>query len=164
MKRDYSSFLTTNVVASVVEKVLPLALQAAHAIGDPTKRKFYIVVALENGARDGAPFADCIVYQSKYNFADDLTNPYDRIAINKAELSWTYKVSSHRMVTEMPQLAQNGDMKWQGGAYYRGIAVGVSGLQAPVDEMVAMWVATALIAQAQLMMKELVASDTSFFG
>ncbi len=157
------SILTQEVISSVVEAVLVNALPTARRIGDPEKKGFHIVVAFVNGKAEGLGFMDCVAYNSPWG---DVTNKshYEGIAFGKARLSWQCEQDTNRILTESPNQCEPGDPKYQGGIFYRGIAVGVSGLEAPLDEMVAMWIATALVAKAQLLRKAVDILPGHFFS
>ncbi len=92
---------------------------------------------------------------------------YKRIAHAKAQLSKRTKMSSREVQQRAPHLLQDGDVKWGGSVIRDGLIVAFSGVQAVFDEMIAEWMASAIIAICRNEMTRqggVMDADYSFIG
>lgn len=87
---------------------------------------------------------------------------YTTIALAKAAVSAKTGQPSRIVQQEMPHLYQEGDTKWGGSVVRNGLIVSFSGVQAVFDEMVAGWMADAIIALCRHEMTGVMANDSSF--
>lgn len=85
---------------------------------------------------------------------------YSHIAHGKAKLALRTRMSTARIITEAPQLLEGGDVKYRGGVYRAGFAVGTSGIQSYWDQMISNWVADTIVALSQREFEERVLVDT----
>ena len=72
---------------------------------------------------------------------------------------------SRQVQQESPHLYRHGDTKWGGSVVRNGLIVAFSGVQAVFDEMIAGWMADAIIALCRNDMTKpdgIMASDSSF--
>jgi hypothetical protein len=77
---------------------------------------------------------------------EEWTHDFRSIALSKAEVSYRIKADSALLSARMPWKRKSGDTNYPGGKYYKGIAVGVSGVESWFDEMIANWVISAIVA------------------
>lgn len=90
---------------------------------------------------------------------------YTTIAIAKAEVSFRTGLPSRQVQQESPHLYKDGDTKWGGSVVRNGLIVAFSGVQAVFDEMIAGWMADAIIALCRNEMTKpdgVMASESSF--
>ena len=59
------------------------------------------------------------------------------------------KMNTGVLISQFPHLLRTGDIKYRGGVFFKGIASGASGIQSHLDEMVGVWVKSAIAAMAQ---------------
>lgn len=71
---------------------------------------------------------------------EEWTADYEEIALAKARLAFRLKMSC-RAAQQHPQLFQEGDTKHRGGIFHNGIAIGVSGVESYIEEMIALQIA-----------------------
>lgn len=71
---------------------------------------------------------------------------FSAIALSKAEVAYKNKKDSVLVDCHTPWNAEEGETPYQGGAYYKGLAVGVSGVESYFDQMIAKWIIAAISA------------------
>lgn len=59
---------------------------------------------------------------------------YDEIALNKARLSAKHRMDSGTIIRDYPHLLVDGDTRFRGGVYHKGIPAAISGLPSHLDE------------------------------
>ena len=84
---------------------------------------------------------------------EDYEFPYGKIALGKARLALRTRMDTGEVIATAPHLLEHGDPVFEGGVYFRGIAVGTSGVQSEIDEMISAAVADAMIMLAKLQLR-----------
>ena len=108
-----------------------------------------------------------VLFQARVTMDHPEAEKYDEIALAKADLSWRNKRPSREIQQAAPHLYVAGDTKWGGSVVRDGLVVAFSGVQAVFDEMIAGWVADAIIAICRDAMTKadgVMASDSSYIG
>jgi hypothetical protein len=77
-----------------------------------------------------------ILATARFGTSEDFPK-YEEIAIGKARLAKRLQMSTRRALQEAAPLLQVGDVRYRGGVYEPGVAIGASGLRAYQDEMFA---------------------------
>ncbi len=81
---------------------------------------------------------------------------FEDIAQRKAQDSLNFQMNTGRLIAEYPHLLTEGMIRWQGGVYFEGIAVGVSGVQSYFDEVIALIIAQHLKACRKWLLQDLI--------
>ncbi|NTW62397.1 hypothetical protein HGB25_03250, partial [Candidatus Saccharibacteria bacterium] len=82
----------------------------------------------------------------------------------KAEVTWATRRPSREVQQTAPHLYEAEDTKWGGSVIREDLIVAFSGVQAIFDEMIAGWLADAIIALAREQMELIMAHDGSYVG
>jgi hypothetical protein len=69
---------------------------------------------------------------------------FKKIARSKAKISYREKVDTLIVREQRTCFLEPGETTYQGGVYFRGYVVGVSGVEPWFDEMIALWIAAPL--------------------
>lgn len=152
--KGMSSLLDGNVAEEAVALVFPSITELLQS--RRTLRKGCVIVVLEplGAAKVGHEFTGKL----------DEAHDYNRIAFRKALKAWETKMNTSLLQAQKPGLFGEGDTHFGGGVCLDGIAaVGVSGLEEENDEMIAMWVATAIKRLLISKMKKFLESGKDFF-
>lgn len=155
------SFLMTQ---SLVEQALATALPMIQSILDNCSKRegprfVHIVVLDLNGEKllqrtEGRE----IPHRSEWK------NDYDRVAGRKAGVSHRLKMDTSLVATGHPALFELGDTHWEGGVYLGGIAVGVSGIESYLDEVIARVLASVIMGLIKEKVVGFQDRRQSFFG
>lgn len=140
--------------------LLRAASSGAHPLFNVNKYAGTIVVL--HPIEGGVLFTETIETNGKYEDAK-----YSRIAHAKAALTRRTGMSSREIQQRAPHLLQDGDVKWGGSVIRDGLVVAFSGVQAVYDEMIADWMASAIIAICRNEMTRdggVMDADYSFIG
>jgi hypothetical protein len=92
---------------------------------------------------------------------------FGEFATAKAAVTWRTGLSSRQVQQSRPHLYLPGDVKWGGSVVRDDLIVAFSGVQAVLDEMIAGWMADALIGLCREAMTKpdgVMASDSSYLG
>jgi len=92
---------------------------------------------------------------------------FRKFATAKAAVTWRTGLSSRQVQQTYPHLYLPGDVKWGGSVVRDGLIVAFSGVQAVLDEMIAGWMADALIGLCREAMTKpdgVMASYSSYLG
>lgn len=136
-----SYHLKDDRISEVVEGYLERAVLPLLRSGVLRRRQ--LAVAVAEKADPSAEFR--IRYDTTYNFQEGpLENPYDAFAEAKCLLAYRTEMSTREVALLYPTLLLPGDIVYPGGIYYRGIAVGVSGVDNWDDERFAFQIAVEL--------------------
>lgn len=129
-----SYFLDAKLAKKAVEIVMP-AIKIAMKRG-LIKRKCLSICILnpKNGEE---------LYEENIKI-EDWEHDFGEIARSKARISYREKVDTVIVRERRTCSFEKGDTIYQGGVYFRGYVVGVSGVESWYDEMIAYWVATTL--------------------
>jgi hypothetical protein len=82
-------------------------------------------------------YEDLILHEESFGDKSQWEHPYDEYARSKAVVSLRTKLPSLYVVQSAPFLLVPGDTCFGGSAYLDGIAVGVSGVDSHIDQMIA---------------------------
>ena len=114
------------------------------------------LVILDPAALDGEPLFTAGVGEGSDEFIDN--------ALHKARLSAREKIDTSRLRQDYPHRYRAGDIKWPGGLYRHGLALGFSGVQGEYDEMVCEWMVAAVRAISRIEFVEADAAEGRFLG
>ena len=121
-------FLTKPVVKGAIAFVEPAIRALMEQCHGEHQNVLHINVQTPNDLEVDHQIGDLASGEWKY--------PYDDIAIKKTEMAIRSGSESFEVRFE-PWLLQSDDTPYVGSAYYKGIAVGVSGMDEDTDELVA---------------------------
>lgn len=85
-------------------------------------------------------------------------------ATHKARLAARERLDTSRLRQDYPHLYRPGDIKWPGGLYRDGLALGYSGVQGEYDEMICEWMAAAIRAISRIEFAQAAAAEGPFLG
>lgn len=143
---EFKPFLTKEMAVLAVElarpgieKLLTVALQGELLLNKPVIAISIVSVKTNAGGVDVAFSTRFDIGHHEHIIMDDgrWNDKYDRFALAKARLAAREKMDTSVIVNDHPSLLQPGDIKFPGGVYSDGIAVGASGVQGYFDEMIA---------------------------
>jgi hypothetical protein len=133
--------LSGSICETAWDMVLP-AVERAAANGITDGHRGTIVV-LDPTVPYASGVAVPVIYRS--DILDGHTPLYSEFATAKAAISWRTGLSSREVQQTSPHLYRRGDIKWGGSVFRDGLIVAFSGVQAVLDEMIAGWMADALL-------------------
>ena len=129
-----SFFLVANLAKKAVEIVMPL-IKIALKRGI-FKRKCLSICVLN-------PKTGEVIYTE--NIGENNTkHNFSKIARSKAKISWRAKADTLIVRERRVWSFEKGETVYQGGVYFRGYTVGVSGVESWYDEMIAYCIAATL--------------------
>jgi len=85
-------------------------------------------------------------------------------ATHKARVAARERTDTSRLRQDFPYLYRAGDIKWPGGLYRGGLALGFSGVQGEYDEMICEWMAAAIRAMTRIEFAGAAATGGPFLG
>jgi hypothetical protein len=124
----------TNEICKKAWDIVAVSADAAHEDGVTNKCAGTIVVCFPH-TYPGDKF-DVIFIE---NLASDHPDQekYERIAVEKAKVSWETGLPSRKVQQDAPHLYRPGMTKWGGSVVENGLIVAFSGVQAVFDEAIA---------------------------
>lgn len=131
-----STFLTYAVALEAIQ-LLESAIRDMHGDG-LTKRCDLHIVVLD-------PLSGEIICQYSIGKKADWEHTYDQIARDKATLAFKHKKDTSQIMNAEPHLLSEGDTVHAGGVYYKGITIGVSGVESEFDEAIGRMIAALII-------------------
>ena len=142
-----SASFSRDDVEEAVRRVM-LAVRALQEEGVLSRFDLHVVVADPavmpwDLCRGNDRVISWILYEESFGNKAEWEYPYDLIARSKTELSWLYGMTTQRIQTEAPHLLRDGDTIYFGSAVGFGLTVGVSGVKAYHDQMIAEWILSA---------------------
>lgn len=157
----------TGVNADICETAWDMirpAVEQAHTLGVTNKLAGTIIVVEPTNPWDIGSMTDVPVMFRGHVGANEMDD-YIEMATKKASLSWRTGKSSRDVQQNAPHLYLHGDAKWGGSVVRDGLIVAFSGVQAVLDEMIAGWMADAIIGLCRHEMTRpdgVMASENSF--
>ncbi len=132
--KEKSFILDREIAKKAIEIVEPSILAAMES--GIVKRKALSICIL-NPQGEGI-----ILLQHSINIgeAKEWKHPFDKIAMSKATTAQGKRKNTSYVRDLEPQMLVQGNTIYSGGAYFQGIAVGVSGVEEYFDEMIAKWI------------------------
>lgn len=132
--------ISEQLCARAWETIIPAIEKAAK---DGTINGFVGSLVILNPADpDGEPLFTGTVGDRQGHFLE--------YATAKARLSSRTGYDTTRVRQDVPHLFRAGDIKWPGGVYREGLAVGFSGVQGEYDEMISEWFISTLRAMCRV--------------
>jgi len=143
-----SAILTEELVREAIKIVKP-AIDQLLASADLAKRSALAVVVLD-------PINGLSIYNGIFGTVppSEWERDYAGIANAKASTAYQTHLDTGVGVFLEPHMLHKGHARYQGGVIFHGIAVGVSGIQSYLDEMVAYMIAAACRGLCQRKMVE----------
>ena len=135
------SMLTPEIVAEIIECLKPGIQSILARYG----RKYFHVVVIDPVDRKTILFCGPVGGP-----IEEYPREYNTVAMLKAVVSARTRMDTGEVVTSAAHLLAEGDVIYQGGVNYRGLVVAGSGAQAPVDEAIALMIASQLSAYCQV--------------
>lgn len=155
--------LTTDICKRAWE-IVSVTADAAHEDGITNKFAGTIVVCFPRTYPD-VEFDMIFIADLDPNHPDK--EKYERIAVEKAKVSWETGLSSRKVQQDAPFLYREGMTKWGGSVVENGLIVAFSGVQAVFDEAIAGTMLRWVVALCQDEMTRrggVMDMDTSFIG
>ncbi|MFO7244773.1 MAG: hypothetical protein DIU73_007840 [Actinomycetes bacterium] len=126
-----------------------------------------VELGLLNGMRGGLVILDPADPQGEPLFTAGIGDGAEEFidnALHKARLSAREQIDTSRLRQDYPHRYRPGDIKWPGGLYRHGLALGFSGVQGEYDEMVCEWVVAAIRAISRIQFQEADAAPGRLLG
>jgi len=154
----------TTAICQKAWDIVSVAADAAHEDGVTNKFAGTIVVAFPH-TYPGSEFDMIFIADADPNHPDK--EKYERIAVEKAKVSWETGLSSRKVQQDAPFLYRPGMTKWGGSVIENGLIVAFSGVQAVFDEAIAGSMLRWIVALCQDEMTKqggVMESESSFIG
>lgn len=154
--------LTTDICKKAWD-IVSVTADAAHEDGVTNKFAGTIVVCFPRTLSGG--FEVIFSADAAPNHPDK--EKYERIAVEKAKVSWETGLPSRKVQQDAPHLYHPGMTKWGGSVIENGLIVAFSGVQEVFDEAIAGTMLRWIVALCQHEMTReggVMKSDTSFIG
>ena len=133
-KKGESYILDKDLVKKAIEIVMPAIRTCME--GKIFKRKCLSICVLE-------PKKGKVLHTENIK-DEEWDHDFEKIASSKAKVSYKGKTDTALISLRKPWSFEVGDTIYPGGVYYKGLVIGVSGVEPYFDEMIANWIIFAI--------------------